>query len=392
MSLTLDNRTLAIVLVAVAIMLFLVMLAAWRTQKTYPGFSRWTISMLPNALGWLLIGLRGLIPEWVSALGGNIALFISPLLIFEGIRQFRGKPARDWLNYALLVLLAIGAAYFLWVQPSVIIRVQIIYALVLIVIVRCAYELFNGAPDELRSSYWFSGAVFGLYAIVLVIRLVTSLSMPNLTSPLQADFWTSLAYIASTTLAIAMTFGFFMMTNDRLELELNRAQTELHKMAMTDFLTGAYNRRSFSEIGQRECARARRNGSPLGLLIIDIDHFKEFNDAFGHLAGDEMLIAMVSACRQQLRHVDLLARWGGEEFAVMLPETGRKGTMKVAEKLRHSVAKLTVPGGTLHAKVTISVGGAMWTEDDVDLETLLRRADLALYQAKRRGRNCVVIP
>jgi hypothetical protein len=102
MSLTLDNRTLAIVLVAVTIMLFLVMLAAWRTQKTYPGFSRWTISMLPNALGWLLIGLRGLIPDWISALGGNIALFLSPLLIFEGIRQFRGKPARDWLKYYFL--------------------------------------------------------------------------------------------------------------------------------------------------------------------------------------------------------------------------------------------------------------------------------------------------
>ena len=392
MAFTLDNRTLAITLVIVTATLFVVMMVAWRTQKTYPGFSRWTVSLLFSALGWLLIGLRGLIPDWASVLVGNVALFISPLLVFEGIRQFYNKPARDWLNYGLLGTLVIGFMYFMWVQPNVNIRVQIISALAMVVFARCAYELFANASAQLRSSSWFTGAIFAMYAVLLALRTLTAFSMPQLTSPLQANFWSSLVYMATSVLAIAMTFGFFMMTNDRLEVELNRAQAELHKMAMTDFLTGAYNRRSFSEIGQRECARARRNGSPLGLLIFDIDHFKDFNDGFGHLAGDEMLIAMVAACRQQLRQVDLLARWGGEEFAVMLPETGRKGTLKVAEKLRQSVAKLTVPGGTLHAKVTISVGGAMWTEDDENLETLLRRADLALYQAKRRGRNCVVIP
>lgn len=397
MPLTLDNRTQAIVQVAVSITLYLVMRAAWRTQKTYPGFSRWTVSNLPNALGWLLISLRGLIPDWASVLVGNFAIFISPILLFAGIRQFRGKPARDSLNYALLILLCGGFVYFLWVQPSVNIRMLIINGCTLVVIARCALELFAGAPLagaplELRSSYLFTSAVFALYGVLLALRLLTVFTMPERANPFQADIWQSLLFMATIVLSIALTFGFFMMTNARLSLDLHNAQAELQIMAMTDFLTGAYNRRSFSAVGQRECARAQRNASPLGLLIIDIDHFKAINDTYGHLAGDEILCAIVAACRQHLRQVDLLARWGGEEFAVLLPETDRAGCQNVAEKLRQSVAQLTVPGGSEQAHITISIGGAMWTPEDEDLEALLRRADMALYQAKRRGRDCVVIP
>lgn len=392
MPLTLDNRTQAIVQVAVSITLYLVMRVAWRTQKTYPGFSRWTVSNLPNALGWLLISLRGLIPDWASVLVGNVAIFISPILLFAGIRQFRGKPARNSLNYALLILLCGGFVYFLWVQPSVNIRMLIINGCTLVVIARCALELFAGAPLELRSSYWFTSAVFALYGVLLALRLLTVFTMPERANPFQADIWQSLLFMATIVLSIALTFGFFMMTNARLSLELNSAQAELHVMAMTDFLTGAYNRRSFSDFGQRECARARRNLSPLGLLIIDIDHFKAINDTYGHLAGDEILCALVVTCRAQLRQVDLLVRWGGEEFAVLLPDTDRAGCQNVAEKLRQSVSHLTVPGGSEEAHITISVGGAMWTPEDEDLEALLRRADMALYQAKRRGRDCVVIP
>ena len=160
---------------------------------------------------------------------------------------------------------------------------------------------------------------------------------------------------------------------------------------MTDFLTGAFNRRSFVEMSQRECLRARRYGSPLALLIMDIDHFKQFNDTYGHLAGDAMLCAMVDTCRANLRAVDLFARWGGEEFVVLLPDTDYEGSLRVAEKLRGAVADLSVPAGTGHAQATISIGGAFWTCEDEDLDALLRRADIALYQAKQRGRNCVVM-
>jgi len=387
----LDNRTQIVVQVAVSIGLFLVMLVAWRTQKTYPGFGRCTASLLPNALGWLLISLRGLIPIWASVFVGNILVFISPLLLYEGIRQFCGKKPLDRFNYALLGLLSGGIIYFLWMQPNVNARIMIISACTLVVVVRCTLELFISAPEELRPSYWFTGSLFGLFGLVLILRLLTAGSLPRLTTPFQADGWQSVLYMANIVLPVAWFFGLFMMTNARLALELRKAEADMREQAMTDYLTGAYNRRSFDDLGCREIARARRNSGSLALLILDIDHFKIFNDTYGHLVGDEMLCALANACRLQLRQVDLLARWGGEEFALLLPETDRKGSLNVAKKLRQAVAQLSVPGAE-QAHVTISVGGAMWTPEDQDLDSLLRRADLALYQAKRRGRNCVVMP
>jgi len=387
----LDNRTQTIVQVAVSASLFLVMLVAWRTQKTYPGFGRWTFSLLPNALGWFLISLRDQIPTWASVLVGNALLLISLILIFEGLRQYNGKQPRDWFNYGLLVLLTVGFVLFLWVQPSVNARLVLVSACTLVVVVRCALELFISAPQGLRPSYWFTGSMFGLFGLVLTLRLLTAGSLPPLTTPFQADGWQSVLYLANIVLPVAWFFGLFMMTNARLALELRKAEADMRELAMIDYLTGAYNRRSFDDLGCREIARARRNSGSLALLILDIDHFKIYNDTYGHLVGDAMLCTLAAECRLQLRQVDLLARWGGEEFALLLPETDRKGCLNVAQKLRQAVAKLSVPGAE-QAHVTISVGGAMWTPEDKDLEALLRRADLALYQAKRRGRNCVVMP
>ena len=164
MSLTLDNRTQTIVQVAVSVTLYLVMLVAWRTQRTYPGFGRWTHSKLPNALGWLLVSLRGLIPDWASVVVGNIVLFSSPLLLFEGIRQFRGKPSprlvKLWAaGFAghRVCLFHLGAA-----QRQ---RPRLDYLPPARWWWSCAapssYSL--RASGSLRPSYWFTGSMFASF-------------------------------------------------------------------------------------------------------------------------------------------------------------------------------------------------------------------------------------
>jgi diguanylate cyclase (GGDEF)-like protein len=390
MNFLLDNRTQDIVQVAVSLMLCIVMVIAWRTQKTYPGFGRWTASKLPHALGWLLVGLRGVIPDWASVFVANGLLFLAPLLLYEGIRQFRGKPYHSILHYILMGLLLAAFIYFTWPHPNVNVRLLTITICTALVIGRCAYALFVDVPPELRPAFWFTAVMFGLYDVLLLLRVVTAASLPALLSPFNADVWQSLLILATIVMPIGWTFGFFMMTNARLTLELGQAEQEMRAMAATDFLTDALNRRAFLEMSQRELERARRTGQSLLLLIFDIDHFKEYNDANGHLAGDDMLCKIVAACRANLRAVDLLSRWGGDEFVILLPDTDQAGGLIVAEKLRRAVAYLSGQVDSSQARTTISVGGSLWMPGE-DGETALRRADIALYQAKERGRNCVVV-
>ena len=390
MNLILDNLTQTVVQVAVSSMLCVVMGIAWRTQKTYPGFGRWTVSKIPHALGWLLIGLRGFIPDWASVFVANGLLFATSILLYEGIRQFRAKPHRSLLHYGLMVILLGAFVYFVWVQPNVNARLLIISGFSALVIGRCAFNLGVDVPRELRPSFWFTAAMFGLYDLVLLVRVVTAVSLPALSNPFNADVWQSILFLTTIMVPIGWTFGFFMMTNDRLTSELRKAEMEMREMAATDFLTGALSRRAFIDLCQREVDRARRNGRPMVLLVIDVDQFKEFNDTYGHPGGDELLLKIVAACRASLRASDLLGRWGGDEFVILLPDTGLVGGMQVAEKLRCAVMELCVLVDTVQTHATISVGGALWMAGDENWEAVLRRADRALYQAKQQGRNCVV--
>lgn len=166
---------------------------------------------------------------------------------------------------------------------------------------------------------------------------------------------------------------------------------ELHRLARTDPLTGALNRRSLFEIADAELSRARRYGHPLSIVAADIDFFKKVNDSYGHAAGDEALKVFVATVHDTLRASDALGRMGGEEFAVLLPETDLAGAGDVAGKIRQAVAEIRVPAATGPFGFTVSLGVAQTLPGETSIEPVLARADEALYQAKREGRNRVVI-
>jgi diguanylate cyclase (GGDEF)-like protein len=174
-----------------------------------------------------------------------------------------------------------------------------------------------------------------------------------------------------------------------IALDNSRHIAAMEKLAVTDELTDLYNRRAFAGLGGKEVDRARRYGRPLSLILFDIDHFKDVNDSHGHPVGDHVLQVLTKLVTRTTRSTDIVCRYGGEEFIVLMPEAGREEGVAMAERLRQEISRMTIvtAGGTL--SLTVSLGVSELLPEDENLESLIARADRAMYQAKAAGRNTV---
>jgi diguanylate cyclase (GGDEF)-like protein len=168
------------------------------------------------------------------------------------------------------------------------------------------------------------------------------------------------------------------------------AHDRLERLAAVDPLTEAYNRRFGLARLREEFSRAARAEAPLGVLMFDLDHFKAVNDTYGHLVGDRVLRAVAAACRRVIREGDVLIRYGGEEFLVLLPGAGQDDVRIVGERIRRAISETAVEDGDLRVAVTVSLGGATYRDATASTEALVAVADAALYEAKEGGRNRLV--
>ncbi|MDP2976028.1 MAG: diguanylate cyclase, partial [Anaerolineales bacterium] len=200
-------------------------------------------------------------------------------------------------------------------------------------------------------------------------------------------FWHREHIFSDDEVRLLMTFA----NQAALGIENARLFAEVQNLALTDPLTGLYNRRGFFELGRLEFARARRFGRPFASIMLDIDHFKRVNDTHGHPIGDLVLQALAIRFQGSVREVDLIGRYGGEEFTFLLPETAIDKASEIAERLRKTIAQTPIPTDAGGLNVTISAGVAMYDKNTPDLETLIARADQAMYVAKHKGRNRIAI-
>ena len=176
------------------------------------------------------------------------------------------------------------------------------------------------------------------------------------------------------------------LSGEDLEAEF---MSTISQMMVTDGLTQAHNKRHLLEQIDNELNRSARHGRPLGLIMFDIDHFKKVNDTYGHLAGDHILREVAHLVRSRIRRGEVFGRYGGEEFALLLPETNMQGTLTLANELRTIVADAELTFDSQRIPITISLGVAQWTPTIRTAEEFIRVADAKLYQAKREGRNRV---
>ncbi|WP_019171544.1 GGDEF domain-containing protein [Pseudaminobacter salicylatoxidans] len=253
-------------------------------------------------------------------------------------------------------------------------------------------------------------AFFVLITVILLAGMVTvhaygvlSGAGPMLYEPGRienTEYLARLLFATGVLLATALFFGvLFIYPQIRSQVKeegklramtakLSARSETLEQAALTDALTGMHNRRYFDEALKEYLEAFGQIGKPVGLMILDLDHFKLVNDTHGHDIGDEALRSVAGCLRGLTRYHDVVARLGGEEFAVLVPNMESEGLVRFAERIRKAIAATAVASGNIRLKVTASVGLAVWDGQE-SAEDFFRRADQQLYQAKRQGRNRV---
>ena len=350
------------------------------------GLGRWAAALLVNAIGHLLIMLRGLIPDVLSIVVGNLMLSSVFVGMIAAVYQFQGRPVRWALLLAPPLLVLVFVSVFIDNFPA---RVSFVGLVIGLQAVWALLAALSHRHATVGRGQWLLVAGLLLEAVVLGVRALVAISTHSeATNILQSSALQTLTFLATFSVVLVSSVGFVFMSRDRAD-ENNRV------LAALDPLTGVANRRSLIAALDRDVARAQRMREPMALMMVDIDHFKDVNDRYGHPAGDRVLCSVVNVLLQRVRAQDLVGRYGGEEFMVLLPGTGLTGAEQLARELCKAVEESRcpadgVPGPGIAVTVSIGVfGGRLESGDSWDM--LIAAADRALYQAKNNGRNRVEV-
>ena len=383
-----DLHTLAIVQSLMSIVQVVVLFIQYRLNKTYAGLGWWAASSAALALGFGFNYLRDMRDTPIIgqiAIIANIIMFVSGVsLLYVGVLRFFGqRESRGWL-ITLCVLTTFIVIYFTVIDDRIAIRRLITSVVLSAMSLLLARSLFIYRIRSLSVPIYFlivmslSNAIFYGIRTLETLRFGVPVDGAFRSTPTETAL-----YLIALIITTLWTFGLIILVNQRLS-------TELEQRATTDELTGIANRRHFLELAQNEIQRARRLNHPLMLALIDIDHFKHINDTFGHAIGDQALLVWTHLCQNNIRQIDVFARFGGDEFVVLLPETMHEQAYDVVEQVRSALIAEPMNLGGQTVRMTISSGIASLASDVDTLDTLLERADRALYRAKEAGRNCVV--
>lgn len=357
-------------------------LVLWVQAKSFPadigGLRDWAKGVVLMGCASGMASLRGLAPDAVTVVLASALLLFGELFLVFGLMRYTGRTPRWRPALDAILGLLLLVAWLTWGSHSYQGRIFIMSLAHIAFFSLAGWLAWQARPAGFGSRFLTAGFAFG--AAVAAIRIATL----SISSAEAADSFDrnpiQQVYLGAFSLGIlALSIGFILLANERL-------REELEYLATRDPMTGALNRRAFFARAAVEWARTGRSQRPLSVIVSDIDFFKKVNDTFGHHVGDQVIKDFSRRAGEMLRIPDVLARFGGEEFVILLPETGLKEARQVAERIRKEIEKRR---DKALPPYTVSIGVAALREETADLDTLIADADAALYKAKQGGRNRV---
>nr|WP_308506853.1 GGDEF domain-containing protein [Pseudoduganella ginsengisoli] len=346
--------------------------------KEVKGLDRWAMGLLALVGGGVTFMLRDYLPQTPLLLATNFLLFAGLGLSMIGTQEFFGRPPA-WRVYWGIVAAGFAlVAWFFVVRPDFAARLTVVSAFVFYFYAEQARLVWRYGTSHFSTRFF--GTLITIQALVVLVRFGMALrAMVSHIDLIRDNTVTSIYMGIGNFMALMLTVAFMTMATRRL-------QTILEQRSTHDPLTGVLNRRGFALFYEYQRLQMRRAGKPMTLMEIDIDHFKAVNDRFGHMVGDKVLAHVARAVRETLRETDDVARFGGEEFIVLLPDSDERNAMLAAERIRDALrrfADIQLP------MVTVSIGIGCHASDEESLDALLARTDAALYRAKQNGRDRV---
>lgn len=380
MDAVLDIRTLVLTYVGLTIGQAVVLVYLWSVQRSYPPAKDWAVGSLMFAIGLFLFALRTQASVVLTEIVSNLFLLPGLMLFNFGIVKATGRtpPMKSGLAFCLVAIAFI--AWFVLVSPNYPARVVIHNLVFLTLYFYTAYVCLVAKTAKGNHTFRIVGMLCIALALACFWRVVGGVfGLTFSFSPtLPRLFWVATSLVSFPMITVLLT----LHTSQRL-------QEEIHAQARRDTLTEAFNRRAFTEFADKEWSRSVRNDYPLSMLTVDIDHFKNFNDQYGHQTGDAALVQVSRVAQSALRASDVWCRYGGEEFVALLPNTTLSQAMAIAERLRQSVERTTIVSARGSLSVSVSIGVAERSSNHSSIEEVLAISDAALYKAKAAGRNRV---
>jgi diguanylate cyclase (GGDEF)-like protein len=376
----LDGPTLMAAGSAVAVIAAMMLFGAWTQMRAASALIWWVAADVALAVGIGALALGSARANVPVLAAGLVIANLGYGLIWAGIRKFHRRPP---VSLPTFLLVAAGAAVFWFLlrhNPDDAIKGAGL-AVTTGFLLAGVWELWRGRGERLQARLGFIGLVL-MHAFITLGGLSELLAgrFPRTAAP-SLNSWFGLIQFEGLIFLMGTAIFMLLLCRERIEHRLIEA-------ARRDGVTGLASRGTFFDNAQRLLQRCQRMGTPLSLILFDLDRFKEINDTFGHQVGDRVLVEFANTCRRTLRPIDFAGRYGGEEFAVVLPGTTVKAAYVIADRTRHVFAEagLFVDERTITATVSAGVATA---GPGVSFDQLIEAADAALYRAKNAGRNCV---